>query len=217
MVEVIGLSKRGRLNGVEFRLSGGSLALLGPNGAGKSTLLGLLAGRLRPDGGEVRLFGHPPRSLEAARLRAYIPQHLTFPLTLRVEEILEAARRLKGAKKADQDEAIARMGLQPYLRRPVAQLSGGWRQRLALAAGLMAYPRLWLLDEPASALDAEGLDRLQDWLAAHLAMGGLAILSAHRQEEISRLANRYMRLQNGQVIEQGTFDQGVIDHEKEPS
>lgn len=214
MVEVVGLYKKGRLEGVSLRLEAGSLALLGPNGAGKSTLLGLLAGRLKPDGGVVRLFGHDPRSLGAARARAYIyiPQHLTFPPTLRAEEVLEAARRLKGVSPAEKDEAIGRMGLQTYLKRPVAQLSGGWRQRLALAAGLMGYPSLWLLDEPASALDTEGLSRLQDWLAAHLAMGGLVILSAHRQEEISRLAEQFLRLENGQVIEKGS-----VNYAQEPS
>lgn len=211
MVEVIDLSKKGRLQGVDLHLPAGSLALLGPNGAGKSTLLGLLAGRLRPDGGVVRLFGHP-RSLAAARVRAYIPQHLTFPSTLRAEEVLEAARRLKGASPASKEEAIWRMGLQDRLKQPVAQLSGGWRQRLTLAAGLMGYPPLWLLDEPASALDSEGLACLQDWLAAHLAMGGLVILSAHRQEEISRLAERYIYLENGRVVRQGR-----IEYAQEPS
>ncbi|GEM82018.1 ABC transporter ATP-binding protein [Meiothermus hypogaeus] len=212
MVEVVGLRKKGRLEGISLRLEAGSLALLGPNGAGKSTLLGLLAGRLKPDGGLVRLFGHDPRSLGAARARAYIPQHLAFPATLRVEEVLEAARRLKGASSADKDEALERMGLQAHYKRPVAQLSGGWRQRLALAAGLMGYPPLWLLDEPSSALDTEGLDRLQDWLSAHLTMGGLVILSAHRQEEISRLAERFIRLENGRVVEQGS-----VNHVQEPS
>ncbi len=212
MVEVVDLYKKGRLEGVNLRLATGSLALLGPNGAGKSTLLGLLAGRLRPDGGLARLFGHDPRSLGAASVRAYIPQHLTFPPTLRVKEVLEAARRLKGASPADKNEALERMGLATYLKRPVAQLSGGWRQRLALAAGLMGYPPLWLLDEPASALDTEGLSRLQDWLSAHLAMGGLAILSAHRQEEIARLAELFLRLENGQVVEKGS-----VNYAQEPS
>ncbi|MCS7194074.1 MAG: ABC transporter ATP-binding protein [Meiothermus sp.] len=212
MVEVVDLHKKGRLSGVNLRLDSGSLALLGPNGAGKSTLLSLLAGRIRPDGGVVRLFGQDPRSPGAARARAYIPQHLSFPPTLRVEEIMEAARRLKGATPRDKDEAILRMGLEGHLKRPVAQLSGGWRQRLALATGLMGYPLLWLLDEPASALDGEGLERLQDWLAAHLAMGGLAILSAHRQEELSRLAERYVRLENGRVV-----DQGSVNYAQEPS
>lgn len=209
---MVGLHKKGRLQGVEFRLETGSLALLGPNGAGKSTLLGLLAGRLRPDGGVVRLFGHDPRSLGAARARAYIPQHLAFPPTLRVEEVLEAARRLKGASPADKDEALERMDLTAHLKRPVAQLSGGWRQRLALAAGLMGYPPLWLLDEPASALDTEGLSRLQNWLSAHLAMGGLVVLSAHRQEEISRLAEQFLRLESGQVVEKGS-----VNYAQEPS
>lgn len=212
MVEVIDLYKKGRLTEINLRLTTGSLALLGPNGAGKSTLLGLLAGRLKPDGGQARLFGYDPRSLGAARTRAYIPQHLTFPATLRAEEILEAARRLKGATLQDKAEATERMGLGTHLKRPVAQLSGGWRQRLALAAGLMGYPPLWLLDEPASALDTEGLGRLQDWMATHLAMGGLVILSAHRQEEISRLAEQFVRLEDGRVVEQGS-----VNYAQEPS
>jgi ABC-type multidrug transport system ATPase subunit len=122
-----------------------------------------------------------------------------------VEEVLEAARRLKGASPAEKEEALERMGLASHLKRPVAQLSGGWRQRLALAAGLLGYPPLWLLDEPASALDDEGLHRLQEWLSAHLATGGLVILSAHRQEEILRLAERFLHLKNGQVVEQGSL------------
>jgi len=213
MVEVIDLYKKGRLREVNLRLEAGSLALLGPNGAGKSTLLGLLAGRLKPDGGAARIFGQPSRSLAAARVRAYIPQHLSLPPTLRVAEVLEAARRLKGARPEDKTEALERMGLGAYLKRPVAQLSGGYIQRLALAAGLMGYPpMLWLLDEPASALDTEGLNRLQDWLSAHLATGGLVILSAHRQEEISRLAEKFVRLENGRVVEQGS-----VTYAQEPS
>ncbi|RDI95199.1 ABC transporter ATP-binding protein [Meiothermus sp. QL-1] len=207
MVEAVDLHKRGRLQGVSFRHTVGSLALLGPNGAGKSTLLGILAGRLGADGGRVRLFGHPPRSLEAARLRAYIPQQIAFPSVLRVAEVLEAARRLRGASAEERDEAIARMGLEAYLGRPVAQLSGGWRQRLALAAGLMGCPPLWLLDEPASSLDTEGLERLRAWVEAHLATGGLVIVSAHRQEEVLRLAERFLRLENGQVMEEGSYAQ----------
>jgi ABC-type sulfate/molybdate transport systems ATPase subunit len=69
----------------------------------------------------------------------------------------------------------------------------------------LGYPPLWLLDEPASALDDEGLHRLQEWLSAHLATGGLVILSAHRQEEILRLAERFLHLKNGQVVEQGSL------------
>ncbi|WP_027881444.1 ATP-binding cassette domain-containing protein [Meiothermus rufus] len=214
MVEVVDLYKKGRLKGVSLFLEAGSLALLGPNGAGKSTLLGLLAGRLRADAGRVALFGFAPRSLEAARRRAYIPQQVAFPPALRVGEVLEAARRLKGASLEEQQEALERMGLEPYLRRPVGQLSGGWRQRLALAAGLMGYAPLWLLDEPASALDAEGLGRLQDWLLAHTATGGLVILSAHRKEEVLRLAERYVRLENGQVVEEGILEN---PYAKEPS
>jgi ABC-type multidrug transport system ATPase subunit len=200
MVEVVEVHKRGRLEGVSLSLREGSLALIGPNGAGKSTLLGLLAGRIRADRGEVRLYGHHPRSIRAARHRAYIPQQLAFPATLRVSEILWAAQKLKGASRQDQQEAIERMDLQTRMHQPVSLLSVGWKQRLALAAGLMGRPGLWLLDEPAAALDSDGLERLRDWIVAHLQMGGLAVLSAHRQEEIFSLASRYLHLENGRVI-----------------
>lgn len=205
MVEVVEVYKRGRLEGVSLSLSEGSLALIGPNGAGKSTLLGLLAGRIRADKGEVRLFGHHPRSIKAALHRAYIPQQLAFPATLRVSEILAAAQKLKRASPQDHQEAIERMDLQTHLQNPVSQLSVGWKQRLALAAGLMGGPRVWLLDEPAAALDSDGLKRLRDWIAAHLQMGGLAVLSAHRQEEIYSLASRYLQLENGQVVSERIF------------
>ncbi|WP_299428327.1 ABC transporter ATP-binding protein [uncultured Meiothermus sp.] len=201
MVEAVGLSKQGRLYDLHLRLTEGSLALLGPNGAGKSTALALLAGRIRPDGGLARVFGFPPRSLEAARLRAYIPQQLSFPPNLRVKEVLEAARQLKGASPAQLKDAVDHMGLEEQMHRTVAQLSGGWRQRLALAAGLQGQSPLWLLDEPASALDSQGLHRLTHWIQDHRNQGGLVLLSAHRQEEIAALAQRAIWLEGGRIAD----------------
>ena len=101
MVEVVEVTKRGRVSGVSFRLESGALALVGPNGAGKTTLLNLIVGRIKPDSGRISVFGHPPRSLEAARLRAYVPQQIAFPLHLRVREVLDAARRLAGVGVED--------------------------------------------------------------------------------------------------------------------
>jgi ABC-type multidrug transport system ATPase subunit len=200
MVAVSGLGKRGRLFDVSFEFEQGSLALIGPNGAGKSTLLSILAGRIKADGGEAKLFGSPPRSLNAAKLRAYLPQQVAFPVHLRAREILQAARQLKGLAGGALAEAVARMHLEPVLDKPVGTLSGGMRQRLALAAGLMGGARLWLLDEPAAAIDPGGFSCLQAWLSDHRRSGGTVIISAHRPEEVAALATEALLLRAGRLI-----------------
>ncbi len=206
MVEVVDLTKKGRVFGVNFRLEEGALALVGPNGAGKTTVLNLLVGRLKPDAGEVRIFGHPPRSLEAARERAYVPQQIAFPLHLRVREVLAAAQALAQVGDDAREEATHRMGLTPYLNAFVGNLSGGYRQRLALAAGLMGEKKLWLLDEPASALDPGGFARLVEWTREHKEKGGLLIVSAHRPDEVEAFADEALLLSAGRVRWRGPVE-----------
>jgi len=206
MVEVVGLTKRGRVAEVSFSLTQGALALVGPNGAGKTTVLNVLVGRIKPDAGEVRIFGHPPRSLEAARLRAYVPQQIAFPLHLRVREVLGAAQRLLEASDEAREEAARRMGLTGRLHEYVGNLSGGFRQRLALAAGLMGEKRLWLLDEPASALDPGGFARLVEWTKEHKARGGLLVVSAHRPDEVEAFADEALLLSRGRVRWRGPVE-----------
>lgn len=195
------LSLRDRLENVSLTLTHGALALIGANGAGKSTLLHVLVGRLTPQAGEVRVFGHPPRSPEAAALRAYVPQRISFPTHLRVEEVLTAAARLKRATKEQALAAAERMGLQDVLGRSIGALSGGMTQRLALASALLDEPPLWLLDEPASALDGGGLGHLADWSRAHTAAGGTVVVSAHRPEEVEAFAEDAVLMRAGKVVE----------------
>lgn len=206
MVAVSGLGKRGRLYGISFTLSQDSLALIGPNGAGKSTLLGILAGRLKADTGEANLFGHRPRSLGAAKALAYVPQKVAFPVHLRTREVLQAARYLKRLERSALDEAVARMQLDAVLDKPVGTLSGGMHQRLALAAALMGGAKLWLLDEPAAALDPGGFACLQAWVGDHLKAGGLMIVSAHRPEEVAALASEALLLRAGRLIHRAKVD-----------
>jgi ABC-type multidrug transport system ATPase subunit len=199
-VAVEGLGVPGRLVDVTLRLEGGAVALIGANGAGKSSLLHVLAGRLRPRTGRARLFGRPPRAAEVARLRAYVPQRIELPPHLRVAEVLDAAARARDAGEAALAEARDRMGLEPLLQRPVGRLSGGMRQRVALAAGLVGAPPLWLLDEPASALDAGGLARLEAWAREHVAAGGTVLVSAHRPEEVDAFAREAVLMKDGRVL-----------------
>ncbi|MFN4231934.1 ABC transporter ATP-binding protein [Thermus sp.] len=195
------LSKRGRLQGVTLQVAGGVVGLLGPNGAGKSTLLALLAGRLKPDGGMAALLSHAPRDPRVLPLRAYLPQAPRLFPHLRAWEVLEGARKVKGLDKGALEEALERMGLERLLRRRVGELSGGQRQRLALAAGLMGDPPIWLLDEPTAALDPQGRERFWAWVGAK--GRGAVLVALHHVEEAQR-ADRLVLLKGGRVLEEGS-------------
>ena len=200
VVTVDDVSVPGRLRDVSLRLESGALALIGANGAGKSSLLHVLAGRLRPRRGQVRILGVAPRRPGAAALRAYVPQRIDLPVHLRGWEVLAAAARARSEGPDAAHVAAHRMGLGEVLDLRVGRLSGGMRQRLALAAGLIGAPPLWLLDEPASALDAGGLARLAAWVDDHLAAGGTVVTSAHRPEEVDAFAHEALLMRDGRVL-----------------
>jgi ABC-2 type transport system ATP-binding protein len=197
-----GAAVAGRLLPLDLRVDAGVVALVGANGAGKSTLLALAAGRLRSASGRVWVDGAAARDPAAAAARADVPQAVAFPARVLVRELLGVARAARGVSAEAAASAVARLDLAPLLRRPAGRLSGGERQRVALASALMGAPRLWLLDEPAAALDRDGLARLAVWVRAHAAAGGAVLVSAHRDEEVDAYApGRILRLEAGRVLD----------------
>ena len=147
------------------------MCIVGPNGGGKTTLVKLILGLLRPQRGEVRVFGQPPHR---ARLRVgYMPQHVQhdpqFPVT--VMDIVLMGRLGQGVLgwpgRADRRaaiDALAQVGMEEFRRRPFADLSGGQRQRVLIARALCCKPDLLLLDEPTSNVDSLVEARLLDLL-----------------------------------------------------
>jgi len=165
-------------SGINLQLAAGeALALVGPNGAGKSSLLRLIAGLLAPSAGRVGLEGGAAdRSI--AEQAHYLGHLDAFKPALTVTENLAFWSRYLGAA-GPSGAPLAAVGLEELGGLPAAYLSAGQRRRLSLAR-LIAVPRpVWLLDEPASALDSAGQDMLAAVMRGHLAGGGIIVAATH--------------------------------------
>ena len=150
------------LAGASFSLRKGELlALLGPNGAGKTTLIRAIAGRVRLDGGEIRVFDQPVVAGRTPRELGIVPQELAIYPLLTARENLDSFGRLhglSGAELAKQvDWALERTGLSDRAREPVKQFSGGMRRRLNIACGILHHPRIVLAAGVEGGLSAAGL------------------------------------------------------------
>ena len=186
------------LRDVSFEAADGELvAVIGPNGAGKTTLLSIVGGLLRADAGEV---SRPPREV------GWVPQQGAVYSKLSVAENLRLFARLE--KVADPDAAVDRMleqtGLRERARDELGTLSGGNRQRVNIAVGLLADPPVLLLDEPSSALDPRQRERLWEFIL-ELARGGTTVVfSTHDVGEAERYADRVLVLADGELLFAGT-------------
>lgn len=206
MIAVANLIKRfGRarvLNGVTFTVAPGeAVALWGPNGAGKSTALrcalGLLnyRGSITIDGLEVRRAGRSVR-----RLIGYVPQELSFYDDLRVRDAMRLFRRIRGASRRDAASLLEQVNLHEHRAKRIRNLSGGMKQRLALAIARLADPPVLLLDEPTSNLDATGRADVLERLRRLHADGKTILFTSHRSEEMESLADRILSMENGVIV-----------------
>jgi heme exporter protein A len=167
---------------LSFALDAGGLLLLsGPNGSGKTTLIRMLAGLHRPLAGRLSWEGQPiERDPEALRRRVAYVGHLPgIKPALSPREQLAFEARLLDAPAGRLAEAEQRFQLARFAELPSALLSAGQRRRTALARLLLSEAPLWLLDEPATSLDAEGEASLWALVAEHCAQGGLVVAASH--------------------------------------
>lgn len=201
------------VNGLSFDVSEGELfALLGPSGCGKTTTLRCLAGLEQPDNGRVTLGGRilnnsgtylPP---EQRGIGLVFQDYALFPhLTVR-DHVAFGLRRLSRSERSDRvDEVLRLVGLSELGERLPHALSGGQQQRVALARAIAPRPRLLLLDEPFSSLDAglrhETRDRVRDLVQAE---GMTALLVTHDQQEALAFADRVAVMQSGRIEQLGT-------------
>jgi ABC-2 type transport system ATP-binding protein len=190
---------RAALQSVSFELSPGELVgVIGPNGAGKTTLLSILAGVLSPDEGHVTISGR-----DAGWGAGWVPQSVSLYSKLSVAENLRLFARLE--KLSDPEAAVTRMLAQTDLAdragEEVGKLSGGNRQRVNIAIGLLSEPSLLLLDEPSASLDPRQRERLWEFIST---LGTTVVFSTHDVGEVERYATRVLLLADGELLFTGT-------------
>jgi ABC-2 type transport system ATP-binding protein len=189
------------LRDVGFEVHSGELVgVIGPNGAGKTTLLSIIAGIQQPSAGSVS------QGEAAATWRVgWAPQDPALYTKLSVIENLELFARLE--RLADPRAAVARMLEQTELseraREPVGRLSGGNRQRVNVALGLIGDPPVLALDEPSAALDPAQRERLWQFLTGRVAQGTTVLFSTHNVSEVQRYAGRVLVLADGRLLFDG--------------
>jgi ABC-2 type transport system ATP-binding protein len=188
-------------------------ALVGPNGAGKTTTLRMVAGLLRPDAGSIAIQGIDAQSdpIAAKQITAWLSDEPMIYDRLTPFEYLEFVAGLwridKAVAEARARELIDWLGLTPHAHERCEGFSRGMRQKVALAGALVHDPRLIILDEPLSGLDAGTARQVKDVLRERVAAGGTVIMTTHILEVAERMADRIGILTHGRLIAEGTLEE----------
>jgi heme exporter protein A len=170
-------------SGIDFEVGPGNWAhVRGPNGAGKTSLLRLLAGLAQPEDGEVRWNGEKIGGEDFRRELMYLGHRAAVKEDLTALENLTYSAAMDGVQVSEEDaqRALARFGLAGREDLPVRFLSAGQKRRVLLARTLARPAKLWILDEPFTALDVKAVDFLSDLVAEHVKAGGMAVLTSHQ-------------------------------------
>ncbi|MBR8641774.1 CocE/NonD family hydrolase [Streptomyces tuirus] len=203
-------SDRYAVKDLSFRVEKGQvLGLLGPNGAGKTTTLRMLMGLIKPDGGEIRIFGHAisPGAPVLSRVGAFV-EGAGFLPHLSGRENLELYWRATGRPPEDAhlEEALEIAGLGDALARAVRTYSQGMRQRLAIAQAMLGLPDLLILDEPTNGLDPPQIREMREVMIRYAAAGRTVIVSSHLLAEVEQTCTHLVVMDHGQLVQAGPVE-----------
>jgi ABC-2 type transport system ATP-binding protein len=215
-LDVRGLRKsfdRPAVDGLDLVIQAGEFyALLGPNGAGKTTTLRMVSGLLKPDAGRILVFGVDALAApaDAKRLMAWVSDEPMIYDKLTPFEYLEFVAGLWSIEpvlaEANARELLDWLGLAPHANERCEGFSRGMRQKVALAGALVHDPRLIILDEPLTGLDAGTARQVKEVLQARVRAGCTVIMTTHILEVAERMASRIGVIDHGRLIVEGTLD-----------
>ena len=202
------------LDQVSFDVRPGEvLGLLGPNGAGKTTALRLLCGLISPDVGRIEVNGHDATTepLEARRALSFVPDGAPLYASLSPRQHLNLVGRLHGLAEdrlqSEGDRLLHALELDDRADDPIGQFSRGMRQKAALACALLPEPKLLVLDEPLSGLDAPTTAMFKEVLKSWARRGGAVLYTSHLLDVVERVCDRMVILHQGRRVGIGTLDE----------
>jgi ABC-2 type transport system ATP-binding protein len=210
-LEIKGLRKkfeRPAVDGLDLRVRAGEFyMLLGPNGAGKTTTLRMVSGLLQPDDGTISVFGIDAREdpVAAKRIMGWLSDEPMIYDKLTPIEYLEFVAGLWSVETTLAGDLLAWLGLEKHAQERCEQFSRGMRQKVALAGALIHDPKLIILDEPLTGLDAGSARLVKNVLTERVREGNTVIMTTHILEIAERMADRIGVISNGRLIAEGTL------------
>lgn len=221
------------VDGVTFSVAPGEICtILGPNGAGKSTLIRMLCGLTLPDGGELSVAGHDPRSADRFVFRkriGVVPENLGLLPELTVEEHLAMSGPIYGLDRRTTRQRAAELlvflGLSEKRRTYARECSHGMRKKTALAMSLLHNPEVLILDEPFEGVDPASSETIRLLLQAAAGRGVTVLLTSHILSLVDRISNRLLLMREGRVVletpmrdlEHATAEQAYFDLVEAPA
>ena len=189
---------------------GAVYGFLGPNGAGKSTTLKMVLGLARPTAGEITVFGKPVNSRNRIAILKQVGSLIESPSYyghLTGEENLRIVQTLRGAPERDIKEVLSIVRLDGQKGKQVAHYSLGMKQRLGLAAALLGFPKLLILDEPTNGLDPAGIQEMRELICSLPGQFGMTVVvSSHLLSEIDQMADHVAIIREGELVFQDTLE-----------
>lgn len=186
---------------------GETLGLVGANGAGKSTCMKLLMDFIRPDKGDITIFGQSPKDHEIRRRIGYLPETANFPSNLTVMDMLRFTGSACNMPKSDvrtaSEKWLCRLGLWDDRKRPLRDYSKGMQQRANFTIALQSEPELLILDEPMSGLDPIGRADILALIGELKSQGRSILFCSHILEDVDRLVDKVLVLHKGEKLYEG--------------